>query len=83
MARIKSRPTTLLSQGVGVNPIKNGYHQPTPSLSPYISAPYVPASQNGPPSSVTTTPIYPPAQQVRLRPLPPNLPSTLHLDLDP
>ncbi|CAG7725523.1 unnamed protein product [Allacma fusca] len=70
MARIKSRPTTLLSQGVNVHSLKNGYH-PTPAvMSPYISSPFVPVSQGtGPAGTVAASPMYPTGQQVSVPPV--------------
>ncbi|XP_035707179.1 uncharacterized protein LOC110843934 isoform X2 [Folsomia candida] len=82
MARIKSKPTTLLSQGVAIGVpagIKNGYSQPGGMMQSYMATatPFVPASQqqqtganNGPAS------LYAPAQQVHQNvfPLPSNYP---------
>lgn len=67
MARIKSRPTTLLGPGMGVNLTKNGYHQPTGSLPTYMTAPFVPVSQtSGTVSSAASTPIYATPQQAKI-----------------
>lgn len=63
MARIKSRPTTLLAQGAGVH-LKNGFHQPTQLMSPYIPPAYVPGSQTGPTTSVAPSPMYTHGQTV-------------------
>ena len=64
MARIKSRPTTLLSQGVNVHSIKNGYH-PAPVIPPIYSSPFVPVSQGaGPAGTVPSNPMSFPGQPV-------------------
>lgn len=64
MARIKSRPTTLLAQGAGNGFMKNGYHQPSQVMGPYIPPAYVPGSQTGPSTSVPQAPIYAHSQSV-------------------
>lgn len=68
MARIKSKPTTLLSQGVaigGVPTMKNGYHPPAGVMPSYMASapPFVPVSQAGPTN--TSAPLFAPGQQVR------------------
>lgn len=68
MARIKSRPTTLLSQGLGVpGGMKNGYSQPGAMMQSYMASapPFVPANQQ--PGGTTNAPpsLYAPSQQVR------------------
>lgn len=66
MARIKSRPITLLAQGVGVNPtVKNGYNAPPPpTITQYMSAPYVSTGSQPGPTNVAAAQIYPAGQQV-------------------
>ncbi|CAL8096363.1 unnamed protein product [Orchesella dallaii] len=58
MARIKSRPTTLLAQGAGVHGLKNGFHQPTQVMGTFIPPAFVPGSQTGPTTAVAPTPMY-------------------------
>jgi len=57
MARIKSRPTTLLAQGAGVH-LKNGFHQPAQVMGTFIPPAFVPGSQTGPSTAVAPTPMY-------------------------
>lgn len=63
MARIKSRPTTLLAQGAGVH-LKNGFHQPAQVMGTYIPPSFVPGSQTGPTTAVAPTPMYAHGQTV-------------------
>lgn len=64
MARIKSKPTTLLSQGIGVPAIKNGFTQPGAMMPPYMAAapPFVPANQQS--GAAAGPALYAPGQQV-------------------
>lgn len=63
MARIKSRPTTLLAQGAGVH-LKNGFHQPGQVMGPFIPPSYVSGSQTGPTTAVAPSPLYTHGQSV-------------------
>lgn len=71
MARIKSKPTTLLSQGVaiGVVPtIKNGFNQQGAMMQQFMAAapPFVPANQQNNATS-TPAPLYTPGQPVSFK----------------
>jgi hypothetical protein len=83
MARIKSKPTTLLAQGVQIGmAMKNGFNQQGAMMQSYMTtaSPFVPGGNQQPGAVTTPSPMYTPGQPVGLN-IVDNFLKSIHLNI--